>query len=137
MTALKAALRENPDVGPPIRTAITDMAWAYYAWMAAYAPVRSRVLTEPRPHDLTAENAAAELALVSLRTQTSKNKGITWALERLGTRPNGQPPKDLGAQSAVGGFLPSISETERASERPEPTCRNSWYGIPYQELRPS
>ncbi len=62
VTALENALRENPDASPQIRTAIADMTAAYYARMGAYAPVRSRGLAEPPPHDLEAENAAADQA---------------------------------------------------------------------------
>ena len=62
VAAMEIALAENPDASTPIRAAITDVVSAYYARMAAYAPVRTRGLAEPIPHDLETQRAAAHQA---------------------------------------------------------------------------
>ena len=60
VAALESSLQEFPGASSNIRTAVADMVSIYYARIAAYAPVRTRGLAEPRPHSATAENAASD-----------------------------------------------------------------------------
>ncbi|OKH62039.1 Uncharacterised protein [Mycobacteroides abscessus subsp. massiliense] len=58
--ALETALHEFPSASPQIREAVAELVSVYYARMAAYAPVRTRGLAEPRPHSAAEENAASD-----------------------------------------------------------------------------
>ena len=58
--ALETSLREFSGASPQIREAVAELVSVYYARMAAYAPVRTRGLAEPRPHSAAEENAASD-----------------------------------------------------------------------------